>query len=321
MSLSGITMDWGNIENAPIIPSWVIECEETKTQIGESYMISPRIFSGTKNNETGALTGILQGNNCWTDDTGVARSGIYGFVDDQPVFELDPINHRYKFSGEVDAKTGKIGDLVIRDNKLIGLIDGVESVEISIDEIPGLGSMFTPTVIPGSSDNFDDVLEYDFDEREDVVITSHINTEFVKRIYVPYDAIINVNYQHEFSVLTGTFGGSYEHSMSIRKNGEKHNSQFLPAGYYDVVFNTHTIGNYHGTSFTARVGVDIQGITYSIAPQKSAISCNGILSMHAADNYMYYQKDYGWEVRFGDFGFRVVANGVQKYQNGGWQSI
>lgn len=78
-------------------------------------------FFGVTDPVTGEQTGIIQGVNCMV--AGVRRSGIFAVVNDEVVFELDPISRKYKFSGEVDATNGSIGGWTISD-------DGISSEEI-----------------------------------------------------------------------------------------------------------------------------------------------------------------------------------------------
>lgn len=115
------------------VPSWVKEWDTGKVQIGDKYMISPALFTGKNTGTADApvLTGILQGDKCITID-GVERSGIYALVENQVVFELDPENLKYKFSGEVNATSGNIGGWVITE-------DGISSEEISQSGSGGSG--------------------------------------------------------------------------------------------------------------------------------------------------------------------------------------
>lgn len=89
---------------------WVQEYEKNKTQIGEDYFISPKLFSGTNSGtaENPILTGVAMGFECITIN-GEKKTGIFAVVDNDPVFELDPVNRSYKFKGEINAEKGNIG--------------------------------------------------------------------------------------------------------------------------------------------------------------------------------------------------------------------
>lgn len=78
-------------------------------------------FFGVTDASTGKQTGIIQGVNCMV--AGTIRTGIFAVVNDEVVFELDPISKKYKFTGEIDATNGNIGGWTISD-------DGISSEEI-----------------------------------------------------------------------------------------------------------------------------------------------------------------------------------------------
>lgn len=98
-------------QDANLLP-WIEEWNGYATEIGEGYIVTPKMFSGIKDEETGKLTGIAQGKDCIEID-GVKRTGIFALVEDKIVFELDPINRTYKFTGEIEANIGRIGNLRI----------------------------------------------------------------------------------------------------------------------------------------------------------------------------------------------------------------
>lgn len=101
------------------VPDWVKEWDTGKVQIGDKYMISPMLFTGKNTGTVNApmLTGILQGEKCITID-GVERSGIYAIVNNEVVFELDPINRKNTFKGNVVADSGNIGGFSIGPGSL-----------------------------------------------------------------------------------------------------------------------------------------------------------------------------------------------------------
>ena len=107
--------------------SWIEEWNGYATELGKEYIVTPKMFSGIKDEETGKLTGIAQGKDCIEID-GVKRTGIFALVEDKIVFELDPINRTYKFTGEIEANIGRIGNLRIDGNtlKALGFNLGIE---------------------------------------------------------------------------------------------------------------------------------------------------------------------------------------------------
>ncbi len=94
------------------------------TELGEEYIVTPKMFSGTKTvdgNGNVLLTGIAQGKDCLTVADGTKRTGIFALVDNKIVFELDPINKKYKFKGRVEVEDGSIS---IANGKIILNEDG-----------------------------------------------------------------------------------------------------------------------------------------------------------------------------------------------------
>lgn len=108
----------GTPGNDAEVPEWVKEWTTNVTEIDGKHIVSPQIFSGIKN-EDGTLTGIIQGKECMTID-GELRTGIFALVDGKTVFELDPVNKKYKFEGRVEADEGHIGGMNIVDKSLRG---------------------------------------------------------------------------------------------------------------------------------------------------------------------------------------------------------
>ena len=85
------------------------------TTIGSKFVASPTGFFGTKSS-AGKLTGVLMGKNVTVN--GATRTGIFALVDDVPVFELDPITKKYKFSGEIQATSGSLTNLTVNKCKV-----------------------------------------------------------------------------------------------------------------------------------------------------------------------------------------------------------
>lgn len=104
-------------QDANLLP-WIEEWNNNKTEIGGEYMVSPKMFSGTKDSN-GKLTGVAMGRDCLTGADGTKRTGIFALVDDEVVFELDPINKVYSYEGTVniyDEKKRKLIDISTFDN-------------------------------------------------------------------------------------------------------------------------------------------------------------------------------------------------------------
>lgn len=122
-----VKLSWNNFSDEAkndmqngLLPDWVNDWDkvENKTEIGGEYVVSPKIFSGKRDQETGKLSGIVLGRDCLIEEDGTKRTGIFALLNDEMVFELDPINEKYTFKGRIEANNGKIGNLTIDGNKL-----------------------------------------------------------------------------------------------------------------------------------------------------------------------------------------------------------
>jgi len=81
------------------LPDWVQNWNNNKTLLGDTYVVSPTMFSGTKDSD-GKLTGIAMGRDCLTIN-GVKRTGIFALVANKIVFQLDPIEQFYSYQGSI----------------------------------------------------------------------------------------------------------------------------------------------------------------------------------------------------------------------------
>lgn len=76
-----------NGTDANLLP-WVNEWNNNKTQISGEAIISPKMFSGTSDTDTGKLTGVAIGREVITVE-GVKKTGIFGLKEDKMTFSLD----------------------------------------------------------------------------------------------------------------------------------------------------------------------------------------------------------------------------------------
>lgn len=135
-----VKLSWNNFSDKAkedmqdvLLPDWVNDWDkmENKTEIGGEYIVSPKIFSGTKDLTSGKLTGIAIGRDCITID-GQKRTGIFAVNNDNIMLELDPINKKYRFSGTILAKVSESNVWEVDENCInyIGNKDG-EHIELN----------------------------------------------------------------------------------------------------------------------------------------------------------------------------------------------
>ena len=105
-------------KDANLLP-WVEQWNNNKSEIDGEYIVSPKMFSGTKDSN-GKLTGVAIGRDCITVD-GEKRTGIFALVDNEIVFELDPLTKKYIFKGTIEADGGKIAGFKIEGDALSSL--------------------------------------------------------------------------------------------------------------------------------------------------------------------------------------------------------
>lgn len=120
-------------EDANLLP-WVEDWNNNKTEIGGEYLVSPKIFSGTKDSD-GKLTGIALGRDCITID-GEKRTGIFALDQDKVMFELDPLNKKYTFRGTIIVEEGTGGIIVgdktfIENGKIVTDFIDVDTLEVT----------------------------------------------------------------------------------------------------------------------------------------------------------------------------------------------
>ena len=119
---SGVKLTWDNLppdakemlkggkgdpgNDANLLP-WVEEWASNKTEIGGEYIISPKIFSGTKG-AGGKLTGVAFGRGVIEID-GVKKTGVFGVKDGKITFSIDAETGDVTLEGVIKAIGGLLG--------------------------------------------------------------------------------------------------------------------------------------------------------------------------------------------------------------------
>lgn len=100
--------DKGAPGNDANLLSWVGDWENNKTEIGGESVISPRMFSGTRDSETGKLTGVAVGREIATVD-GKKKTGVFGIKDGKITFSIDADTGDVTLEGVIKAIGGLLG--------------------------------------------------------------------------------------------------------------------------------------------------------------------------------------------------------------------
>ena len=90
--------------DANLLP-WVDDWNNNKTQIGAEFVISPKMFSGTRDTVTGKLTGVAMGRALTL--AGQVRTGLFGIKNDVLTFLVDAETGESLFCGTMNIGAGK----------------------------------------------------------------------------------------------------------------------------------------------------------------------------------------------------------------------
>lgn len=110
---------------------------------------------------------------------GELRTGIFGVINDEVVFGIDPAKGEYKFKGRIEADDGyfdkgSIGWFKIVDGNLIGYDDkGIQRVTLIQSNIPTLGELYDGSVkyLPDSDFGFVSFVSVDSGDTSDATNT------------------------------------------------------------------------------------------------------------------------------------------------------
>ena len=155
--------EWGNPirikgetgKDANLLP-WIEKWNGYATELGEEYIVTPKMFSGTKTtNSEGKvlLTGIAQGKDCLTAADGTKRTGIFALVDNEIVFELDPMNKQYKFSGKVETRKNGKRIVIDPENNSFEMYNIDDSLVFSLSFETDASSSYPVFLIQGTEFN------------------------------------------------------------------------------------------------------------------------------------------------------------------------
>lgn len=325
-------------EDANLLP-WVEDWNNNKTEIGGEYLISPKIFSGTKDSN-GKLTGVALGRDCVTVD-GEKKTGIFALDQDDLMLELDPLNKRYVFRGtniigspdgqrvviSPDSKDIKIFD---DSNKNVLRIDGA-----SKDSLNDLFSQNIPTIniknIPASVPSQE--REYMVDIADPIYVTGNValdgrffggytssspNTIFVEIILKTYSDSSLQNIIYADYLYSKVVSYTTEHSF----DGEMFTG-FLVSGY-NVLSLRLAMSYQYSHSFS----INNMSITPVVNEYLSSLFANGISLGTSSKNLFSVMNRRVNGINSiqailsdGTSGLRLDSNGLQSLRNGRWGMV
>lgn len=266
-----------------------------------------------------------------------------------------------EIKGNITATGGRIGNLSIVQNDLVGYdASGIERVRIGIGSLPDINSAFEEKKIDFSvsssdsdttctdpvdmmdgkatrsahiSENRDDG-NYEEDAYISATVNFHLNTQVSKIELGRFD----VGYTTNTGYLSATAKGKailYKKSGSTwQKIGEytllerdteiSIESSFTEGDYKVELSGWIESINSRSEYWAGEIILYMTAIfvtTTTISTGRTILAKDGFMSMQSATKYMKFTMANGFEVRFGNAGLRVGANGVQKVNsNGEWQS-
>ncbi|MBO5053832.1 MAG: hypothetical protein J6C44_06335 [Muribaculaceae bacterium] len=265
------------------------------------------------------------------------------------------------FTGTVNANAGRIGRLVIMGNDLAGLDDnGVERVRIGVGTLPSVNTAFSRVGISFSLSSSDGEASWPEDaggyytanvigsgreistNRDDGNYTDNAHVTAVVKFSLSQTARTvtfgrwDAGYRtSNASAGTVTAKGTATLYRVVGTARTKIGSWEIEEQSYDVDFDSLSPGNYevHVTTYVEFSGEywfgDVEfwiggGIWIETAAQSTNITTiakDGILTMHAADKYLFYSASQGFETRWGNYGLKVDSGGAQTLVNGKWVKI
>ena len=239
--------------------------------------------------------------------------------------------------------------------------DGIERVRIGLGSLPSINTAFSRVGIPFTISSKDGDASLPEDEggyyTANVIGSGReISTNSEDGTHID-TAIVSATVKFSLSqtAKTVTFGRwdagyrtNSQSSGTVTAKGYAYlyrvgnNQQLTQIGRWnieeqskDVDFDSLSPGNYevHVTTYVTFNGEywlgDVEfwisgGIWVETAAQSNNITTiakDGILTMHAADKYLFYSAAEGFETRWGNYGLKVSSAGLQSLVNGKWVLI
>lgn len=255
-----------------------------------------------------------------------------------------------QISGNVDASSGKIGNLRISENgDLIGVINGVETVTISTTNIPPLAAMstnepFRSTFVEASPGFVLETQPYNGEVTGTVPVVLNVmytpdEEGRVKYVEPSYDSIYlsTKMYLDEACTIWFSYRGGPDVSCTneaisiwvkdssgtiVQRYGGSDFSLQLPLGWVEMTVSLSWTPWTSGTEDeTGNAYISLMTFKGNVW-KKTAIAGNGLASMFGGNNYFLFTKDDGLSINTGSQGLKVNnTDGLKKLSDGSWVDV
>jgi len=240
--------------------------------------------------------------------------------------------------GMIKALSGNIGDFSIVNGDIIGFdTSDIERVRLTTSAIPALASLSNvwEWLVGGAITQTADFFFRDSRPEEgDARDKSSDNYSFGHTFSLTSTGYIKIS-RAESSVTTdysGTLAISVEDTIKIYQGTTLLATVQSDTPVYIGVTGTLTCVIQTSVSISnmpSDVTINLvvtqgyDGILKQKSSEKTMIGSNGFYSMFDISKFIYFNKDYGFDVQFGNSRLRLTASGIQKSSNGGtsWTSL
>lgn len=264
-----------------------------------------------------------------------------------------------EITGTINATDGRIGGLAIKGNSLVGLVDNEVVVSLGMGEVTNVTSAFSTRAIEfglsgSDADTHTETGQTDMGywsgraRREGRILEDREgnyteDTRLSCKVSFGLEGTATKvefgRFEVWYETRSGSFSGSatgvarlYRVSGTTRtkiaewtleeQSTADYEVSSLAAGNYEVEVEAWLDGS--STDWWGDVIFDATAIWVTrgaITKGKMEMAKDGFLCYQGATRYLFFSKDAGLEVKFGDYGLKVGSGGLQKLVSGAWKDI
>lgn len=243
-------------------------------------------------------------------------------------------------SGMINAISGYIGQFKIVDGDIIGTdINKIERLRLTTDAIPAISSLNSMWEIIDLGDGVTDQTGYCYrtdarDEYDTDQLVDTITAEYSENFNLPSIGNIRVDgCASSISLSTPLANGTSLSGNDVIQIWQ--GATFIATGAPDESIYVNASGNLtckiistitisgmgDGESYGVTIPQGYQGIVQQKASEKTLIGSNGFYSMFGTSKYLYFSKDYGFEVVMGNIGIQATTAGIKKWNGSSWVAV